>query len=124
MPTYLRGAQLCFIVFSLVDRDSFESLDEWHRSVRDHLSEDVPICLVGNKSDLTTERVVDRNEAEQWTERQRVIAYVETSAVTLDGLPELLESGMRHVFAQDTRNVEAAIQPEQAEKRQCCETFG
>jgi small GTP-binding protein len=123
MPTYLRGAQLCFLVFSLTERRSFESLGEWLKNVRDHLPDDVAICLVGNKSDIVGERVVESAEAERWAAGENMI-YIETSAVTLEGVSELLESGMRKVSMPERVQADVAVPPpappERREKPQCC----
>ncbi|MFO7794949.1 MAG: GTP-binding protein [Promethearchaeati archaeon] len=86
--TYYIGAQATFIVFDLTVRQSFENVITWFQEIDKFLNtEDLPIIIVGNKSDLKDERVVDYQEGVELTnslsERGiKNISYIETSALT------------------------------------------
>ncbi|MFX1573804.1 MAG: Rab family GTPase [Promethearchaeota archaeon] len=86
--TYYSGAQAAFIVFDLSNRISFDSVVNWYDELREFVPDvDVPIVLVGNKSDLTKERVVSYQEgvnlANTLSEKEKIkISYIETSALT------------------------------------------
>eukprot|EP01135_Chromosphaera_perkinsii_P000160 Nk52_evm56s32 gene=Nk52_evmTU56s32 len=73
---FYRGADCCFLVFSLDDRESFVNLNTWvnefltYADVGDE--EYFPFVVIGNKSDISPDdRQVSTYEAEQWCARQR-----------------------------------------------------
>ena len=46
------------IVFDLTDRATFDHVKNWIQQVETHASENIPMLLVGTKSDLESERVI------------------------------------------------------------------
>jgi small GTP-binding protein len=61
--TYYNGAQAVFIVFDLTNRESFENVNYWHNELKDFIeNKDLPIIIVGNKTDLENERAVSYEE--------------------------------------------------------------
>ena len=78
-PIFLRGAKGAIFVFDITDPGTFERLDDWLKTVLEHVG-DVPRVLVGNKVDLEQMRLVDRGLAEDYARRRGFIGYVETSA--------------------------------------------
>ena len=51
------GAQAGVVVFSTVDRASFEAIEKWKRKVEDEV-DNIPLVLVQNKIDLVDEAVI------------------------------------------------------------------
>jgi Ras-related protein Rab-6A len=61
--TYYSGAQAAFIVFDLTNRDSFNNVTYWHNELKEFIeNKDLPIIIVGNKTDLAEERVITQEE--------------------------------------------------------------
>lgn len=57
--TYFRGAHAVIIMFDLVNMISWEDVDIWRQDVLgklgiDNSSNNIPVLIVGNKSDLVT----------------------------------------------------------------------
>ena len=63
---YFRGAQGCFIVYDIFNRDSFNKLERWFNKV----AEDIPIILVGNKIDIEGKRIVSEKEGKDFTKKK------------------------------------------------------
>ena len=64
--TYYNGAQAVFIVFDLTNRESFENVYYWHNELKEFIdNKDLPIIIVGNKTDLINERVINYEEGAQ-----------------------------------------------------------
>jgi len=84
---YYLGAQAAFIVFDLTNRESFENIKSWYEELKLFTSgEDIPIVIVGNKTDLTEERKVFYQEgaklANNLSQSEKIkISYIETSAL-------------------------------------------
>jgi len=91
---YYSGAQAAFIVFDLSNRDSFSNALNWYEELKEFTSdEEIPIILVGNKSDLSEERQVFYQEgvkqANGISEKEIVkLSYIETSALTGENIED------------------------------------
>lgn len=68
---YYRGAQVCVLTFSTVDRDSFEAIERWKEKVEAEVS-DVVMAIVQNKMDLIDESVVTQEEVEELAKRLKL----------------------------------------------------
>ncbi|KAH0800346.1 Ras family protein [Histomonas meleagridis] len=76
---YFRSALGVVLVFDITDRKSFDQLPRWLRDARLEADPHCSVILVGNKCDLAAERVVSKEEAEDFA-RTHELSYVETSA--------------------------------------------
>eukprot|EP01028_Stygiella_incarcerata_P009190 TRINITY_DN42_c0_g1_i1.p1 TRINITY_DN42_c0_g1~~TRINITY_DN42_c0_g1_i1.p1 ORF type:complete len:239 (+),score=58.39 TRINITY_DN42_c0_g1_i1:71-787(+) len=61
---YYRGASAAVVVFSTVDRKSFENVRSWFSKVGEECPESIPVVLVQNKIDRIEEAVFTPEEAE------------------------------------------------------------
>ncbi|KAL0231696.1 hypothetical protein GEMRC1_011100 [Eukaryota sp. GEM-RC1] len=63
VPSYLRDCSAAIIVFDVTDRKSYDNaLSKWLTSVQDEQNDDILVVLVGNKVDLSTQRVISTSE--------------------------------------------------------------
>lgn len=90
--TYYQGAQAVFIVFDMTKRQTYNNLSKWYQELEDYIeSPDLPIVIVGNKSDLVKARLISYQEgvsiANELSGRGiSKISYIETSALTGDNV--------------------------------------
>lgn len=80
IPQFYRGSEGALAVFDITKHDSFEHIKNWIDEVHRHTPADLPIVLVGNKSDLEDQRKVTRDEATALA-AQLNLSYMETSAL-------------------------------------------
>ena len=59
---YYKGASGALIVFSVTDKDSFNSVKKWRDKIRSEC-DSIPVVLVMNKIDMINEAVIYDNEA-------------------------------------------------------------
>lgn len=52
------------LVYDILAKASFQELDNWIEEARRYTSIDVPILLIGNKTDRITEREVSKDDAQ------------------------------------------------------------
>ncbi|MHA1717934.1 MAG: Rab family GTPase [Promethearchaeota archaeon] len=87
-PSFYRGAFAAIFVFDLTRRESFESIKRWKEECNQYIP-GIPAVLVGNKSDLTEERVVSRREGQALSLEIGSDYYYETSAKTATNIEKL-----------------------------------
>ena len=77
--SYYRGAHAIMIVYDITDLTSFIHTKQWLSEI-DHLAnEDVFKIIVGNKTDLENQRVVDKKSVEEFC-NELDLYHIETSA--------------------------------------------
>ena len=93
--TYYQGVQAGFIVFDLINKDSFINIRKWFNELKQLTgSRDVPIVIVGNKSDLKEDRKIDYQIAIKLVNDlaselfEGGISYIETSALTGENIED------------------------------------
>jgi GTPase SAR1 family protein len=85
-PIYSQNAGGALLVFDLTRPETLASLPKW-RSCLDNCPPDIPVVVVGNKSDLRDERQVTFDDG--FAEAQRMnCEYFETSAESGSGVDD------------------------------------
>jgi len=79
--SYYRGAQGIILVYDCTDKESFNNVKQWMGEIDRYACENVNKLLVGNKTDLTSEKVVDASTAKEFADSYD-IPFIETSAKT------------------------------------------
>jgi len=93
-------------VFSITSRTSFEEISSYREKIcRTKGMDEVPMILVGNKSDLAQDRQVAQNEAQQ-TAEQFGIPWMETSAKTRTNVEDAFYTLVREIRKYKQKNVE------------------
>ena len=87
IPNYIRGASLVFLVFDITNKNSFNNLPNWIKFITN--IENTNIVLVGNKTDLETQRQVTKEEAKKFSDENNYELF-EVSAKTGNGLYDML----------------------------------
>jgi small GTP-binding protein len=77
--SYYRGAHGIIIVYDITDQESFNNVRNWLQEIDRYATDQVNKLLVGNKSDLTSKRVVNTTTAQEFA-TSLGITFLETSA--------------------------------------------
>ncbi|MHA1675314.1 MAG: GTP-binding protein [Promethearchaeota archaeon] len=83
-PGFYQGSFATIYVFDITNRESFKDIETWVEEADQYIP-GVPRVLVGNKIDLTDERVVSRSEGLAMAKKFGA-KYYETSAKTAENL--------------------------------------
>ena len=67
------------VIYDVTDRKSFESVNRWLDSIKTEIEGGTESLLIGNKIDLSSERVVSQKEGEDIA-KSKNIPFIETSA--------------------------------------------
>lgn len=76
---YYKGANGCIMVYDITNKDSFNNIHNWLLELEKYAPKDIPILLVGNKSDMTKQRMVSEEDGIQLAKDYN-LDFVETSA--------------------------------------------
>ena len=88
IPSYLKNANCVILTYDVTNKSSFNSLNKWLTDAKDNVVEGTFIILCGNKIDLTSQRVISKEEGKKFAE-DNSISFVETSASSGEGIEEL-----------------------------------
>jgi len=77
--SYYRGAHGIIVVYDCTDLESFNNVKQWLEEIDRYACENVNKLLVGNKSDLTSKKVVNYQTAKEFADSLG-IPFLETSA--------------------------------------------
>ena len=88
IPMYTRDANIILLVYDITNKESFENLSLWLKDLTNININEVIVCIVGNKIDLTEKREVTNEEGQKFGEEHDFI-FQEVSAKTGDGFSEL-----------------------------------
>ena len=97
---YFNGANGVLLGFDLTRTHTYSNLKSWHAElIKDGLV-DLPMVLVGNKSDLTEDRKISMAHVDYLKEQLSISDYVETSALTGQNVDILFETIARRIYEQ------------------------
>jgi len=103
---YYAGAEAAFIVFDLTRRESFENVKNWYKEISELIEEkDIPIVIIGNKSDLTEHRLISTEEGEELANSlsENASSYIETSALTGNNVKDAFELIAYHYIVKSKK---------------------
>uniref|UniRef100_A0A8C4THR9 small monomeric GTPase n=1 Tax=Erpetoichthys calabaricus TaxID=27687 RepID=A0A8C4THR9_ERPCA len=78
---YYRDAQALLLLYDITSKTSFDNIRAWLTEVHEYALQDVVIMLLGNKSDMSSERVIKQEEGERLA-KEYGVPFMETSAKT------------------------------------------
>ena len=79
---FYRGAHCVFLTYDITREETFNSLSEWHKEIKAHAAENVLVYLIGNKSELESQREVTFARALEYAKANGINKCFETSAKT------------------------------------------
>lgn len=123
---YYRGTVGAFIVYDITNTESYtNAMERWLNKLREH-TDDIPIAIVGNKTDLNAK--VDTAKARKEAENNKLM-YFETSALNGDNVNEAFVGLMKKVYEKNTagkhKKFQKTVKLDKAEgkemkKKGCC----
>lgn len=125
IPMYYRGAGIAIIVFDINDKKSSNSIDYWHKSLKEHIDTRFISVLCANKIDLLEDRTIPKDEIEKRATDNGMLSFY-TSALTGEGVQKLFQSSLSEYInkiginqANTTKVSEEAIIQEPKQEK-CC----
>ncbi len=82
ITSFYRNSSLAVLVYSIDNAESFDNLDLWLKELKTYSSPDAKVFLIGNKADLESKRVIEKEMGEKYKEDNNLDYFMETSAKT------------------------------------------
>ena len=109
-PMYYRDASIVIIVFAVgnpspesqISRSSFESVSNWYEEISS-ANRNAVICLCGNMDDIQDREVSTEEGYSKAQDLSSDVEYLETSAITGDGINALFEK-VAELYLQAQQN--------------------
>ena len=126
--SYYRGAHGIIVVYDVTDQESFNNVKVWLQEIDRYANENVNKLLVGNKSDLTSKKVVDYETAKAFAD-ELGIPFLETSAKSAANVEQsFMTMGAeikKRMASQPVMAKQQTVKPGegravQAQKSNCC----
>lgn len=117
---YFRKGNGFLIVFSVISRQTFNSLENYHKQILRVKDETAyPMTFVANKVDMEDQRLVKPEEIEALSTRLGV-QYIETSAKTGKNVEEAFATVVRQIKKYtDEHSPEQTTEKKKAGKKKC-----
>lgn len=117
---YFRKGNGFLVVFSVISRQTFNSLENYHKQilrVKDEV--EYPMTFVGNKVDMEDQRVVKSDEIEALATKLNV-QHIETSAKTGMNIEEAFATVVRQIKKySDEHSPDQGQDKKKKEKKKC-----
>jgi Ras-related protein Rab-1A len=113
---YYRGAHGIIVVYDVTNRESYNNVKQWMQEIDRYGNKKVNLLIVGNKCDLTADKVVDYTTAKEYVD-QLGITFMEVSAKNATNVEKAFVTMAAEIKDKDkvapTRNVKIEPTPVQ-----------
>ena len=99
IKNYYQNSSLAIIVYSVIDQNSFQDVNEWYKEVKLNTSPDCKIFLIANKVDLR-ERKVSTEQGNKYKNDFKFDLFMETSAKSGFNSKELFMNGAKLLYKE------------------------
>ena len=97
---FYRGKECCLLTYAINDTQSFQNLAMWKKEFLQYADvkdpENFPFVVLGNKSDLESERKVSKDEAIMWCFQNGNLPHYEISAKDAVNVELAFSASIRH----------------------------
>ena len=97
---YYKGASGIILIFDVTNIKSFENIKKWINEIKEEISENVSIVLIGNKIDNLKERKITKEQGEKIA-NEIGTKFFETSAKTGEGINESVFYLVKIIYQND-----------------------
>ena len=124
LPLYYRGAHAAIVVYDITKMDTFLRAKDWVEELQRYASKDIVLTLIGNKVDLTADRMVKYDAAAAFAEANEMI-FFESSAksnINVNNIFETIADKLKKkgVDAEDSTRGRIRLHQRSKRRNKCC----
>ena len=130
--SFYRNSETCILVFDITNKDSFTNVENWRTEFLDQLNppdaKTYPFLLLGNKSDMSNDMQVTKDEIDNYCKEHNNMPFFMTSAKDNINLEEAFNKVIDLAYDRSAKNDEnfvpevknLKITQEPKKKKKCC----
>ena len=112
------------ILFDITNKESFNNLNVWIKTIKEQCGKNMPILIAGNKIDLEENRLVKAEEVNLFKESGK-IDYIEISCKTGENIKETIDIICKKIIIFLTRKDDMSFSLDSSalvvtKKKKCC----
>ena len=96
---FYKNTSLAIIVYDISDIKAYQDLDIWIKDLRSQTDQELPIFIVGNKSDRENERQITYKEAQEFSLSRRTKYFIECSAKTGYNIENIFNEAAKYLYS-------------------------
>ena len=104
ITNFYRNSSLAVMVYAINNRESFENIDVWLKELRTHSNPDTKVFLIGNKVDLEEDRVIKREQGEEYSKENKFNIFMEASAKSGFNAQQIFVEAARILYEDYLKN--------------------
>ena len=116
IKNYYQNSSLAIIVYSVIDENSFNDVNEWFKEIKLNTSPDCKIFLIANKVDLP-ERKISKEQGKKLKNDFKFDLFMETSAKSGFNSKELFVNAANVLYTQYETNEKYEKNPNSKEEK-------
>ncbi|CAK88754.1 unnamed protein product (macronuclear) [Paramecium tetraurelia] len=116
IPSYIRDSQAAIICYDITNEKSFQDLQKWIEDVKDERGDEVLIYILGNKTDLESERQIQFDVAEAKA-KELGASFSEVSAKSAHNVAEFFKK-LSYDLQGNPNEQQSSQQPQQKKVQQ------
>ena len=113
------------VLYDITNEESFTKLKEWVELIKEECGRHIKILIIGNKSDLESQRAIDKEDAMKYANEEKV-QYIECSSKTGENVEKaiimlsekILES--TEIIMDSSLMLDSTLLSSKIKKRKCC----
>ena len=113
------------VLYDITNEESFTKLKEWVELIKEECDRHIKILIIGNKSDLESQRAIDKEDAMKYANEEKV-QYIECSSKTGENVEKaiimlsekILES--TEISMDSSLMLDSTLLSSNIKKRKCC----
>ena len=113
------------VLYDITNEESFTKLKEWVELIKEECGRHIKILIIGNKSDLESQRAIDKEDAMKYANEEKV-QYIECSSKTGENVEKaiimlsekILES--TEISIDSSLMLDSTLLSSKIKKRKCC----
>ena len=120
--SFVKKADGVILIYDIGEKDSFEAVENWIKSIREIGKDKLPIILVGNKCDLSDDKRQVSLKEGQDKANEFNIPFYETSCKEGINIKEVFEKLIDDIIEKGNKNInrEYKILNKGKNKEKCC----
>ena len=112
---YYKGAKGSLLVYDITNPKTFENVDKWLSDLKTNAEEKISVVLVGNKTDLESDRKISLEQGKEKAELFK-LAFIETSALNGNNIEKAFNELISDVYKNHHELFEKQAKVEITEK--------